>query len=213
MTREKTHEEILKATEGLLSSSATLDEISVRRIARIAGVNISAISYHFGSREALIAKAIHRIYHRFNAERLNRLQAALDAFAPVPPSLSSVLAALVEPSIRWSFDPNSGYPAFTHFAVVTLNATDPTIRNAMADNVEHLRPFISVIRQLCPWFSEGEIGWRIHCLLGIRHNAVRYRERARVLIDNAFDLSDPDDVLKHVLDVAEPMFRAPKASN
>ena len=183
----------------------------MRRIAREAGCNASAISYHFGSRETLIAEAIARIYRRFNAERLNRLKAAVNSHAPMLPPLSAVIAALIEPSIRWRFDPNSDYVAFTHFAVVTLNTGDPLIRNAMAEDVEHLKPFIGAFRQLCPWFTEGDIGWRIHCLLGIRHNVVRYRERARVLVGDAFDVSDPDEILRQVIKVSVPLFQKPEA--
>lgn len=209
MSSEWTKEQLLATAESLLRSSRPLEEISARRIARDAGVHVSAVSYHFGSREALIAEAIRRVYRRFNAERLNRLRAALDRHAPGPPPIAAVLGALVEPSIRWSADPNSDYPAFLHFAAVTLSAGDPAVRTAMADNVEHLGPFISVLRDLCPWFSEGEIGWRIHCLLGIRHNAVRYRERGQVLVDGLFDLSDPDAVLARIIEVAAPMFAPP----
>lgn len=210
MSKERTMEQILRATEHLLTASRTLDDVSVRRIAVEAGVNVSAISYHFGSRELLIAEAIRRIYHRFNAERLNRLHMAVDRAAPGLPPVGAVLAALVEPSIRWSFDPGSDYMAFTHFAAITLNTSDPSIRGAMAADVEHLRPFIALLRQLCPWFSDGEIGWRIHCLLGIRHNAVRYRERGLILVNGAFDIFDPDAVLAQVIRVAEPMFRRPE---
>jgi AcrR family transcriptional regulator len=209
MSTAQTVEGILKATERLLSKSKTLDAVSVRRIANDAGVNISAVSYHFGSREQLIAEAIRRVYRRFNAERLNRLQAAVNASAPELPPVGAILGALIEPSVRWSFDPASDYLAFTHFAVVTLNTADPAIRNAMADNVEHLQPFIALLKQHCPWLSEGEIGWRIHCILGIRHNVVRYRERAMTLIDGAFDLNDPDEIIRRMLEVAVPMFAPP----
>ena len=46
---DHTSDDILKAAERLLASAKTLDEVSVRRIAQDAGVNVSAISYHFGS--------------------------------------------------------------------------------------------------------------------------------------------------------------------
>ena len=41
---DHTFEDILKAAERLLSSAKTLDEMSVRRIAQDAGVNVSTIA-------------------------------------------------------------------------------------------------------------------------------------------------------------------------
>lgn len=212
MSSEWTKSQILEATEALLARSPSHEDVSVRRIANAAGVTASAIAYHFGSREMLIAEATRRVYHRFNVERLGRLHAALGQYAPDMPPLEEVLAALIEPSIRWSLDPDSDYRAFVNFASATLSSADPAVKAAMADDVAHLRPFLSVLRRLCPWFSDGEIGWRVHCLLGIRHNAVRYKERGRVLVDGAFDISDPDETLRQVLRVAVPMFAREQAA-
>lgn len=203
----RTAEQILEAAERLLVTSPTASAVSVRRIATAAGVNVAAISYHFGSRERLLGAVFSRVYQRFNTERLNRLQAAVDASAPEPPPLSAVLAALVGPSIDWSFEAGSDYPAFVHFA--SLQTTDPDLRRTLAGSVDHLQPFLAVLRGLAPWLSDGDIGWRIHCVLGIRHNAIRYRERATVLVAGAFDLTDPRALLDRIIDVAEPMFRPP----
>jgi hypothetical protein len=53
-----------------------------------------------------------------------------------------------------------------HTFVEMLKAAERLLAS-VADNVEHLKPVIAALRQACQWFSEGEIGWRIHSLLGI----------------------------------------------
>jgi AcrR family transcriptional regulator len=204
-----TQDTILDATEELLVGATSLDDVSVRRIAGKAGANVSAISYHFGSREKLIVAAVERVYKRFNAERLRLLQEAVDARAPEPAELGRVIAALIGPSIRWSLDPTSEYPAFLHIATLVQKTRDPEIRERFAGKVAHLRAFIPPLRRIAPWFTEAEIAWRIHCALGVRHNVVRDRLRAEILLAGSFDLSDPEEVLARTIEVIAPMFRKP----
>jgi AcrR family transcriptional regulator len=201
-----TKDAILDAAEEIVVSAQSLDEVSVRRIVAKARANVSAISYHFGSREKLIVAVVERVYKRFNAERLRLLQEAVDARAPEPAELERVIAALIGPSIRWSLDPASDYPAFLHIATLVQNTRDPKLRGNFAGKVEHLRAFIPPLRRVAPWFSDAEIAWRIHCALGVRHNVVRDRLRAEVLLEGAYDLGDPEEVLRRTIEVIVPMF-------
>lgn len=209
MARRQTRSDILAAAERLLVGAANVDDVSVRRIAAAAGVNIAAIGYHFGSRDKLLIAVIKRIYDRFNAERLALLEAAIAARAPKPPELAAIITALIAPSIRWSNDPNSSYAAFVNFGALVQRTRDPAVRNTMAREIKHLRAFIAPLRQVAPWFSEAEIAWRIHCALGVRHNVVRYRARAAALVGEAFDLRDSDEVLRRTVEVIVPMFARP----
>ena len=206
---QTTPELIVCATERLLAEAKSVDDVSVRRIAGAAGVNVAAIGYHFGSREKLIVAAVRRVYDRLDAERMRLLQAALDAHAPEPPPLPAVIGALIGPSVRWSLDPASEYPVFVNFAALGARSKDPAIRTEMADNVTHLRAFITVLRRIAPWLSDGEIGWRLHCALGIRTNVLRYRERAAALTGGEIDLTDPSELERRMVEVIVPMFQTP----
>jgi AcrR family transcriptional regulator len=209
MTRQRTRDHILDVTERLLATADSVDDVSVRRIAEEAGTTVSAVGYHFGSRDKLIAAAAKRIYDRFNEERLTLLNAAIDAKAPDPPDLGAVIAALIAPSVRWSNDPTSSYAAFVNFGALVQRAKDPSIGGSIAKEIKHLRAFIPPLRQIAPWFSESEIAWRIHCALGVRSNVIRYRARAEALIGDAFDLTDSEEVLDRMIEVIAPMFRRP----
>ncbi len=61
--KERIHEDarkkLLDAAE-IMFGEADFDSISVREIAEKAGVNVAGISYHFGSKEGLLAKCIER---------------------------------------------------------------------------------------------------------------------------------------------------------
>jgi AcrR family transcriptional regulator len=204
-----TPDRILDAAERLFAAAASIDDVSMRGIARAAGANVSSVTYHFGSRDKLVAAVMRRVYQRFSTEKLNQLQRAIDARAPDPPDLAAVISALIEPSVRWSFDPESSYPIFVHFSVLIQKTRDQEIRQAFASQSAYLKHFVKALRRIAPWLSEGEIGWRIHCALGVRSSALRDRARGKLLVGSAFDFSNPDEVLRQTIAVIAPMFAPP----
>lgn len=203
-----TREKLLVVTERLLVAASGLDQVTVRRIAAMAGVNVAAVNYHFRSRDLLILTVVRRLYQRLNAERLALLQSAVDERAPEPPRLERLIAALVGPSVRWQLDPTSSYSAFVHFTTLTQQSRDPAVRNEMASEVEHLRAFVPPLRRIAPHLGDADIAWRIHCALGIRTQVTRSRRRGEMLVGDAMDFSDPELVISRMIEVIAPMFRA-----
>lgn len=198
-----TADHILDAAEMLICRDS-IDDISVRKISDIAGVSASAISYHFGSREELLMEAVRVVYRRFNAERLRLLQEAVTHRAPAPADLGEVIAALVGPSVRWSLDPKSSYRAFTNLTSLMqrVEAGLGTPRR----RAEYIRPFVTALHAIAPWFSEGEVGFRVHAALGIRSSVTRDRARLAALTKSAFDLDDADKIIVLMVSVIAPMF-------
>jgi hypothetical protein len=64
-------------------------------------------------------------------------------------------------------------------------------------------------RQIAPWLSDAEIGFRLHIALGIRSNVVRDRRRLEALVGNAYDLNNADEVIELRVSVIAPMFQPP----
>lgn len=202
-----TREKLLAVTEKLLVAASGIDQVTVRRIAAMAGANVAAINYHFGSRDLLILTVVRRLYQRLNAERLALLQVAVDERPPEPPRLDRLIAALVGPSVRWQLDPTSSYAAFVHFTTLSQQSRDPAVRDDMAGEVEHLRAFVPHFGRVAPHLSDSDVAWRIHCALGIRTQVTRSRRRGEMLIGGAMDFSDPDLVIGRMIEVIAPMFR------
>ncbi|WP_372056661.1 TetR family transcriptional regulator [Tistrella mobilis] len=209
MSTELTTARILEVTERLMATMDDPDRITVRRIAAAAGVAVSAINYHFGSREALMVAAMARCYTRFNAERLNQLTAAVDAARPSPPPLDAVLTALLEPSVRWRYDPASDYRVFLNFRAITRRSADPTLGRALAEEVDHLGLFLDVLARIAPHLNRAELGWRLHATLGIRDNVLRNRTRLVALAGTAIDPDDPARVLAELVAMTRCLFLAP----
>jgi AcrR family transcriptional regulator len=200
---------LIAATEAVIRRAQDAREVTVRAIAAEAGARASAIGYHFGGLEDLVAATARQVYHRLNTERMNALQAAVDAAAPHPPQVRGVIAALIGPSVRWSLDRTSAYRVFDYVARMTVLSPRPELYRVMSEEVAPHRAFVAVLRRAAPWLSEAEIGWRINAALGIRSQVNRQRLRSALLTKGEFDLDDPEAVIAHMLDVIEPMFARP----
>lgn len=87
---------ILDAAERLIAEHGVAGT-SLRAVTGEAGVNLAAVNYHFGSKEALVEAVVGRIVAPINDERLRRLD-ALEA-APGEPSLEQLIDAFVGPII------------------------------------------------------------------------------------------------------------------
>ena len=198
---------LVDACEQLLCEITSIEDLTARRVATLAGTTPSSVSYHFGSQEQLIIAAAERVYKRINAERLSLLNAAVQRMAPKPPVLEDVIAALIGPSVRWSLDPGSKYPVLAHFTSMAQRSRDPELYRSIIEGIEHHRVFIPYFRQLAPWLSDAEIGWRMSCALGIRSQVTRSRLRNEVLTDHTIDFSDAEAVIEQIGAVVAPMFR------
>ena len=85
MSSVDTKERILNAAERLFGEHGFAGT-SLRAITKEAGVNLAAIHYHFGSKEALLLEALHRYAAPVNQQRLQLLQEVEDALEVWPES-------------------------------------------------------------------------------------------------------------------------------
>ncbi len=89
---------ILDAAEATFAQEG-FDRASLRVITARAGVNLAAVHYHFGSKEALLEATVRRRLDPVNRERLERLDAVEAAAGAAAPALEPVLEAFLAPPI------------------------------------------------------------------------------------------------------------------
>ena len=99
MHRTDTKLAILDAAERAFAENG-FERVSIRRIVAAAGVNIAAVHYHFGSKEALIEAVFNRRIQPINARRLEMLEALENASTGGALPLGGVVQALVEPMLE-----------------------------------------------------------------------------------------------------------------
>jgi AcrR family transcriptional regulator len=90
---ERTRERLIEATRALLAERAEAD-VSLRAITDAAGANVAAVSYHFGSKEALVRAAIEQSIERLVHEQMDGLRALED------PTLEQIARAWAQPVVR-----------------------------------------------------------------------------------------------------------------
>lgn len=209
----RTAESLLAAAETVICRARDATDVTSRSIAGEAGATLSAIAYHFGSLDGLVAQVGRRVYQRLNRERLALLQTAIDRHRPDPPPVACVVEALIGPSIRWSLDPTSPYKTFAFMRHRSVLSPTPELFRQMVDEVDHHRAFISVLRRCAPWLTDAEVGWRVNAALGIRSQLTQQPRRAEVLTDFSLDLSDPATVIAAIVEIVTPMFERPVSTS
>jgi AcrR family transcriptional regulator len=90
---ERTRQRLIDATRDLLAEHGE-GGVSLRAITESAGANVAAVSYHFGSKDALVRAAIEDSLDRLLREQVAALSALED------PTLEQIAAAWAGPVVR-----------------------------------------------------------------------------------------------------------------
>jgi len=96
---DSTRQRILDTAERLFADQG-FHATTLRQITRDADVNLAAVNYHHGSKDALILAVFQRRLDQLNSDRLARLDDALRESDP--PELERVLEAFIYPALLLS---------------------------------------------------------------------------------------------------------------
>ena len=168
---EATRDAILRASETLFIAQGH-DATSLRQITALAEVNLAAVNYHFGSKEALVQAVLKRRLADLNDERLAALD-ALEAAAgnqAVKPSL--IVDAFFGTLLRHAARPTTGAAVLT---LLERTMTDPTtfVRNLFAQEYAPvLERFRQALFKALPNVPQDEIVWRFQFMLGATSYAI-----------------------------------------
>jgi AcrR family transcriptional regulator len=143
------------------------DAASLRHIISMAGVNLAAIHYHFGSKEALLAAVFRRRIGPVTAERFARLDALEARYPDGPLPVEEVLRALVEPALRMARDPDKGGPAVVRLFGRTIAEPSEMLQKLLAQEFgETFQRFVGALARALPELPPPTRMWRILFVLG-----------------------------------------------
>lgn len=157
---------IIEAAEHLFADSG-IAATSLRHITARAGVNLAAVNYHFGSRDALIEAVYARRLQPLNDERLRRLD-GLEASTPGSPlTLDAIIRAFIEPVLRISRDPALGGPLFIRLVGQSYTETSSRFERFFTGQYRVvLERFALALETALPDLGREEIYWRLHFMIG-----------------------------------------------
>ena len=167
-----TRERILDVAERLFMENG-YEATSMRMITGAAEVNLAAVNYHFGSKEALLREVFRRRLSWLNGERLvalDKLEAQAGGAALKP---SQILEAFFGTLLRMGEDESLGGMTFLRLLGRTLTEPAEFIRTFFAGEYAQVidRYKLALFRAL-PDVPKAEIVWRLHFMLGAMSYAI-----------------------------------------
>ena len=155
---------IVDAAE-LLFGARGLDNVSVRNIAAAAAVSLSAISFHFQSKENLIKVVLARRLLPLAERRSANLRKLLGA-SPQP-SARDILLAFLEPLFEMQRSTDAGKRAFLRILSQTLIYPSAEYREILTDQLApHLAGYTDALCVAIPGLSREELTNRLDFMVG-----------------------------------------------
>lgn len=156
-----TRERILDEAERLFAERG-FDATSMRAVTNAAGVNLAAVNYHFGSKDRLLRETMRRCIEPINAERLRRLDAAIERAEDGVPPVEEIVDAFVRPAVEAFADIDRRH-CLGLFRLVYGEGTEPTFfREMFGEVVERF----AVLGRALPHLTGQEVAWRFHMAVG-----------------------------------------------
>lgn len=217
-TSPSTKDKILDAAERLFAERG-FAATSVRAITAEAGVNIAALNYHFGSKDALIEAVFWRLFQPVNAERIELLEEVRRDAGEAGPTLEAVLRAYLAPALRLMRDPDKGGRLLVKLLGRSISEPDRffdfrIVKLFQESFARYMESFQEVLPELAP----EELFWRLHFVIGAMahtmvHTLGHVACRAELCECPAYqqfvpDLSPQELDVEHVLEQLVPFAAA-----
>ena len=158
-----TRTRILDAAEELFMQHG-FQGTSMRQLTSRAGVNLAAVNYHFGSKDALIEAVFRRRLDPMNAARLAEL-AKLEANGNLSPE--AIIRAFVGPSLHLVEDAKGGGRNFTRLLGRTYTEPSKTLRALIGHKyAPTMERYKATLERALPQMPKDELVWRMHFMFG-----------------------------------------------
>ena len=164
--QHETRTRIVDAAEELFMQHG-FEATSMRLLTAKAGVNLAAVNYHFGSKDALIEAVFRRRVDPMNASRvaeLERLEADAGGRALTP---ESIIRAFIGPSLRLIEDAKSGGRNFIRLLGRTYTEPAKPIRALIGQlYAPAMARYKAAFERAAPQLPREELVWRMHFMFG-----------------------------------------------
>jgi len=158
--QHETRTRILDAAEELFMLHG-FEGTSMRLLTAKAGVNLAAVNYHFGSKDALIEALFRRRLDPMNEERI----AALDRLEDF--SEENIIRAFIRPSLRLIEDAKGGGRNFIRLLGRTYTEPAKPVRALIGQMyAPTMERYKAALERALPQMPRDELVWRMHFMFG-----------------------------------------------
>lgn len=176
-----TPERLLRAAESLFMEQG-FEATTLRQITAQAGVNLAAVNYHYGSKEALIAAVFERRMGWLNRHWLAELDRLEAEAAGKPLRAHQILTAFFGVALRLAADREFGGHDFMRLLGRTYSAPSPFVRQLLArEHAIAIPRFQAALQAALPEVPALEVRWRFHFMLGAMSYAIAGNDALNIL--------------------------------
>ena len=151
--------------------------VSLREIAQAAGTNLGSVTYHFGTKEGLLAAIYDRHTRPMNERRLDLLAEA-ERIPDIRQRMVAIVRAFLVPAFSSKSDVSGGGARFTRVRAILSMEGNETARRIIAGAFDETsRAFVDAIARAVPGGDRAGIVWRCHFLLGALYYTLVNGER------------------------------------
>lgn len=199
---------ILDTAERLIAEKG-IDAVSLRSITSEASVNLAAVHYHFGSKEALVEKVFERRVTPLNARRLQMLTAAEERAGEDPLDVEEVLRALIAPAMRLYQQEGKEGRRFMQMCGRIYSEQAGYVQRIF-DKLfaEVVTRFVAAFRRALPEVPEADRAWRIHFCVGAMIHTMSDSERLKRFSNGMCDPSDTEATIERMVQFCAAGLRA-----
>ncbi|MBF0279747.1 MAG: TetR family transcriptional regulator [SAR324 cluster bacterium] len=188
-TRRSSREAILDAAE-LLMSKRGYNGVSIREIAGEASANLGSVTYHFGTKENLLAEIYERHCPPMNQRRMELLREA-ERISNREECISAIVRSYIIPAFSSRSEEAGGGSQFTRVRAILAIEGNETARQIIAKNFDETnRAFVDAIARRIPEAPRESIVWRCHFLLGSLYYTLVNSERISRMTVGTVDGTD-----------------------
>lgn len=210
MPQPDTKTRILDAAEKLFAQDG-FHNTSLRGITGSAKVNLAAVNYHFGSKDALLQAVIERRLGPLNRLRQQQLEAVLSqaATAAQKPEVEELLRAFIEPTLAFR---HSGPGAKEFIALIgrALSEPDGTVRNCFIQQVLPIfKLLFGGLQRALPQLPANLLLTRLQFTMGAMSHVMCSSARPALEFPGLPDLLGEDELVEELIGFACSGLEAP----
>ncbi len=184
------------------------DGVTLRKIAKLADVDVALTNYHFGTKRELFTTVFHRRAIVLNKVRDQALSACLEKAAPNTATLEDIIDAYLRPLADIHASADEGWKHYLSLVAWVNNSTEWG-RELMTDNFNpFVLKFISALKAALPDADEQALYWGYHYMSGALTLTFADTHRLDTLSKGKASSSDTITGYKHMIPFIAAGFKA-----